>query len=110
MSHAQAIRNKAELVEALPKAPDGISILNADEPIVMAMRDKASSRIFTYGLNSSADLWASDVHSMGLNGIRFRVHYDGDTLHVRVPLLGRHSVHTASVSYTHLTLPTKRIV
>jgi UDP-N-acetylmuramoyl-tripeptide--D-alanyl-D-alanine ligase len=86
---------KSELVEALPKAPDGISILNADEPIVMAMRDKASSRIFTYGLNSSADLWASDVHSMGLNGIRFKVHYDGDTLHVRVPLLGRHSVHTA---------------
>jgi UDP-N-acetylmuramoyl-tripeptide--D-alanyl-D-alanine ligase len=32
---------------------------------------------------------------MGLNGIHFRLHYEGETLHLRVPLLGRHSVHTA---------------
>ena len=94
-SLANIAAGKSELVEALPKSPDGISILNADEPIVMAMSAKASSRVFTYGLNSRADLWASDVNSMGLNGVKFKVHYDGDILHVRVPLLGRHSVHTA---------------
>ncbi|NLE76701.1 MAG: UDP-N-acetylmuramoylalanyl-D-glutamyl-2, 6-diaminopimelate--D-alanyl-D-alanine ligase, partial [Chloroflexi bacterium] len=33
--------------------------------------------------------------SFGLEGIRFRFHYQGETLHVKVPLLGRHSVHTA---------------
>jgi UDP-N-acetylmuramoyl-tripeptide--D-alanyl-D-alanine ligase len=32
---------------------------------------------------------------MGLEGIRFRIHYGRETLHLRVPLLGRHSVHTA---------------
>ena len=31
----------------------------------------------------------------GLEGIRFRLHYQGETLHVRIPLIGRHSVHTA---------------
>jgi len=86
---------KSELVEALPKSPEGISILNADEPMVMAMAEIGASRVFTYGLDSSADLWASNVQGMGLHGIRFKVHHADDILHVRVPLLGRHSVHTA---------------
>jgi len=42
-----------------------------------------------------ADVRASEVVSEGLAGIRFRLHHAGDAVHVRVPLLGRHSVHTA---------------
>ncbi len=42
-----------------------------------------------------SDLWADDIAGEGLEGIRFRFHYQGDVVHVRVPLLGRHSVHTA---------------
>ena len=32
---------------------------------------------------------------LGLDGIRFRLHYDRETLHVHVPMIGRHSVETA---------------
>jgi UDP-N-acetylmuramoyl-tripeptide--D-alanyl-D-alanine ligase len=32
---------------------------------------------------------------LGLEGIRFRLHYQGEALYVRIPLIGRHSVHTA---------------
>jgi UDP-N-acetylmuramoyl-tripeptide--D-alanyl-D-alanine ligase len=32
---------------------------------------------------------------MGLDGIRFRLHHQGDNLNIHVPLLGRHSVHTS---------------
>jgi UDP-N-acetylmuramoyl-tripeptide--D-alanyl-D-alanine ligase len=35
------------------------------------------------------------VTGLGLEGIRFRLHYHGETLHVKIPLIGRHSVHTA---------------
>jgi UDP-N-acetylmuramoyl-tripeptide--D-alanyl-D-alanine ligase len=35
------------------------------------------------------------VVGLGLEGIRFRIHYQGETLHVKIPLIGRHSVHTA---------------
>jgi len=84
---------KAELVEALPA--DGVAILNADEPRVMAMAAHSAAPVFRYGLDPTADLWADEITGEGLDGIRFRFHYQGDTLHVRVPLLGRHSVHTA---------------
>jgi len=87
-------RGKAELVEALPPDPEGIAILNYDDPLVRAMSEKTQARIFFYGLDPEADLWADQVEGLGLDGIRFRLHYRGETLHLKVPLIGRHSVHT----------------
>jgi UDP-N-acetylmuramoyl-tripeptide--D-alanyl-D-alanine ligase len=84
---------KAELVEALP--PDGTAILNGDDPRVRAMADQTEAKVLHYGLSPSCDLRASDIESRGLDGVRFRIHYGRETLHVKIPLLGRHSVHTA---------------
>ena len=87
---------KRELVEALPAEPEGVAILNRDDARVMAMAAHTSARIFTYGLDETADLWAGDLVSRGLDGIRFSLHYGRQTLrNISVPLLGRHSVHTA---------------
>ena len=88
-------RGKAELVQALPPAPDGVAILNFDDPWVRRMEEKTKARVFFYGLSREANLWADNVMGLGLEGIRFRLHYQGEILHVRIPLIGRHSVHTA---------------
>jgi UDP-N-acetylmuramoyl-tripeptide--D-alanyl-D-alanine ligase len=88
-------RGKAELVQALPQAPEGVAILNFDDPWVRKMEEKTKARIFFYGLSPEAQLWADQVEGLGLEGIRFRLHYAGETLHVKIPLIGRHSVHTA---------------
>lgn len=84
---------KAELVQALPA--DGAAILNYDDPRVRAMAAVTPARVLTFGLSPGADLWASEIVSEGLEGIRFSLHYGGETVHAKVPLLGRHSVHTA---------------
>ena len=87
---------KSELVQALPPAEaGGVAILNADDPLVRAMASRTSARVFTYGLDESSDLWADEISSEGLEGIRFRFRYGKETLHVHLPMLGRHSVHTA---------------
>lgn len=88
-------RGKAELVQALPPAPDGTAILNFDDPLVRKMEEKTKARVFFYGLSSEADLWADRVEGLGLDGIRFRLHYKQETMHVHVPMIGRHSVETA---------------
>ena len=88
-------RGKAELVQALPPAPEGVAILNFDDPWVRKMEEKTRARVFFYGLSPDAHLWADRVEGLGLEGIRFRLHYQGETLHVKIPLIGRHSVHTA---------------
>lgn len=87
------VRAKRELVEALPA--NGVAVLNRDDERVMSMAAHTSARIFTYGLNPTADLWASDIRSMGLEGVRFTLNYGGESLSLRVPLMGQHNVHTA---------------
>ncbi|RIK43143.1 MAG: UDP-N-acetylmuramoylalanyl-D-glutamyl-2, 6-diaminopimelate--D-alanyl-D-alanine ligase [Chloroflexi bacterium] len=100
------VQAKAELVQALPAADDGgVAILNWDDARVKEMAELTRARILRYGLTPEADLWADEIKSAGLEGIRFRFHYRRrgafgvgekiESLHVRVPLLGRHSVHTA---------------
>ena len=85
---------KAELVQALPPAPEGTAILNIDDPWVRWMATQTQARVFFYGFDPKADLWADQVEGLGLEGIRFRLHYGNEVLHLKVPLIGRHSVHT----------------
>ncbi len=94
-TQADIARGKAELIQALPPAPEGVAILNYDDPLVREMATLTKARIFYYGLDSNADLWADQVEGLGLEGIRFQLHFKHETLHLRVPLIGRHSVHTA---------------
>ncbi len=94
-SQAEIVRGKGELLEALPPAPEGVAILNHDDPNVRPMQARTRARVFYYGLTPQADLWADEVEGMGLEGIRFRLHYRQDSLFVRVPMIGRHSVETA---------------
>jgi UDP-N-acetylmuramoyl-tripeptide--D-alanyl-D-alanine ligase len=72
-----------------------VAILNYDDPLVRQMASKTSASIFYYGLEPEADLWADQIEGLGLEGIRFRLHHQNETIHLRVPLIGRHSVQTA---------------
>lgn len=112
------VRAKSELVQSLPSASDGgVAILNWDDERVRTMASMTQAQVFKYGLTPEANLWADEIESAGMEGIRFRFHYtpnDGmshggegslsrmrfrkakiESIHIRVPLLGRHSVHTA---------------
>jgi UDP-N-acetylmuramoyl-tripeptide--D-alanyl-D-alanine ligase len=94
-SQDEIARGKAELIKALPPAPEGIAILNYDDPRVRPMAKLTQARVINYGLDQAADIWADDVVGEGLEGIRFNLHYQNDVFQLRVPLIGQHSVHTA---------------
>ena len=87
-------RGKAELVKALPPAPTGVAVLNYDDPWVRQMAEQTRAAVMFYGLDPQADLWADYVEGLGLEGVRLRLHFQQETIHLRVPLIGRHSVHT----------------
>ena len=93
-SQEEIARGKSELVQSLPPAPDGVAILNYDDDLVREMAGLTQARVFYYGLNPEADLWADQVEGLGLEGIKFRLHFQGENIHLKVPLIGRHSVHT----------------
>lgn len=92
-SQEAIFRGKSELVKALPA--EGVAVLNFDDPWVRKMAELTIASVCFYGLDPVADLWADEVEGLGLEGIRFRLHYQHEILHVHVPMIGQHSVHTA---------------
>jgi UDP-N-acetylmuramoyl-tripeptide--D-alanyl-D-alanine ligase len=84
---------KRELVEALPA--DGWAVLNADDPRVLAMASATPAQVLTYGFSDAADVRASDIRSLGADGMRFRLWLAGASFDVATPVLGRHGVHNA---------------
>jgi UDP-N-acetylmuramoyl-tripeptide--D-alanyl-D-alanine ligase len=58
-------RAKRELIEALP--PDGVAVLNADDPRVAQFRDVFAGRSMTFGFSEGAD-----VRGEGWDGQTFR--------------------------------------
>lgn len=93
-SQAAIVANKGDLIAALPE--NGVAVLNGDDPLVRGMRERARAHVVTYGLDDGNDIRATNVESSGLSGIGFRLWLRGSgPMTVRLPLLGRHSVHTA---------------
>jgi UDP-N-acetylmuramoyl-tripeptide--D-alanyl-D-alanine ligase len=86
-------KGKAELVQSLPA--DGYAILNYDDELVRQMAGQTQAQVMFYGLTEDSDVWADEIVGLGLDGIGFRLHYKDEVIHLKVPMLGRHSVHTA---------------
>lgn len=81
---------KAELVESLPAS--GTAILNADDPHVLAMRDRTRGQIVLFGMSPSADVTAHQVVLDELAQPAFRLVTPEGSVLVRLALHGRHQV------------------
>jgi UDP-N-acetylmuramoyl-tripeptide--D-alanyl-D-alanine ligase len=86
-------QSKGELIEALP--PDGVAVLNGDDPRVRAMASKTKARVLTYGLDRRNDISVSGLTTLGLEGSEFWVHIEGQRYYIKVPMIGGHAVELA---------------
>lgn len=84
---------KTELVESLPSS--GTAVLNADDPLVLAMRDRTQGHVVLYGMSAQADVTAGDVVLDQLARPSFRLMTPVGTADVRLALHGAHQVSNA---------------
>jgi UDP-N-acetylmuramoyl-tripeptide--D-alanyl-D-alanine ligase len=61
----------------------------------MAMAGRTRARPLTYGTDASAGVRATEIASRGLEGVSFRLHWDGAAVPVSTQLPGRHIVSNA---------------
>jgi UDP-N-acetylmuramoyl-tripeptide--D-alanyl-D-alanine ligase len=92
-SREDVARAKAELVEAL--RPDGLAVLNADDPAVRAMASLTSARVVMFGEGAGADVRATDVRLDDRACASFVLHRAGASAPVSLPLPGEHQVSNA---------------
>jgi UDP-N-acetylmuramoyl-tripeptide--D-alanyl-D-alanine ligase len=84
---------KAELIEGLK--PEGKAILNADDALVMKMRDKHSGCTLTFGIDNVADVSASEIDTRSLGKIEFRLRTPLGEARALLHMSGRHNLSNA---------------
>ncbi len=94
VEHLGSIENvakaKAELIEGMK--PDGTAVLNADDPRTAAMRELSKGSTVTFGIDSDADVSATDIRFDRFGETKFRLVINGDSAEVAFPLNGRHNI------------------
>jgi UDP-N-acetylmuramoyl-tripeptide--D-alanyl-D-alanine ligase len=93
-SQEKIAKGKAELVESLPASPEGVAILNMDDPWVRDMSEKTQAQVLSYGIRQQSDLMAYDIQVHGLEGISCVLSYHGQAHPIHSPLLGAFSAYT----------------
>ncbi|HEY0701122.1 MAG TPA: UDP-N-acetylmuramoyl-tripeptide--D-alanyl-D-alanine ligase, partial [Micromonospora sp.] len=81
---------KGELVEALP--PDGLAVLNADDPRVRRMAERTKARVVLVGEADDADVRAADVTLDERGRPSYTLVTPEGNRPVRLGLTGRHQV------------------
>jgi UDP-N-acetylmuramoyl-tripeptide--D-alanyl-D-alanine ligase len=82
---------KGELPEALPA--DGLAVLNADDPRVIAMAERTKARVMTFG--SAGDVLATGISLDDLGRASFRLAMPDGSAPVTLRLHGAHHVANA---------------
>ncbi|HUZ36685.1 MAG TPA: UDP-N-acetylmuramoyl-tripeptide--D-alanyl-D-alanine ligase [Streptosporangiaceae bacterium] len=87
---AEVARAKGELPAALP--PDGVALLNADDPRVLAMAGRTAARVVTFGRAAQAAVRAEQVRLDDLGRPAFTLVTPAGSAPVRLRLHGEHNV------------------
>ena len=93
---------KGELAEAVGE--DAELVLNADDGMVAAMKDRTKATVHWFGTSSDANFWATDI-SLSKSGTSFVLHWpDGEQSSVQLSILGEHHIMNALAAATVSTL------
>ena len=77
--------------KGVPKA----AVLNADDPHWQYLSDRAvGARVITYGIDAHADVQGT-ILAADANGSKVKIAAFGETVELRLPLVGRFNVHNA---------------
>ena len=78
---------KGRLIEWLPR--EGVSILNADDPRLLAMACRTAARVMTYGKSPDADLRATDISGASPDRLSLTVVHGNERLRLHTRFLRR---------------------
>ena len=84
------LKAKSEMFDFIAK--DGKIILNGDDDKLAAIEEVKGIRPVFFGVQSKRDIFADEIQSKGLDGIRCNIHAGDEMITVLVPIPGHHMV------------------
>ena len=87
------LKAKTEIFTSMKK--DGHIILNGDDDKLATVSACQGIEPVFFGIDQPCQVYADEIESQGLKGIRCRIHLDGEAFLVFVPLPGLHMVYNA---------------
>lgn len=72
--------------------PDGVAIINVDDPYGPKIIEACRARVVTYGIEQEADYRADDIH-IGVEGSRFTLWHQGERYEVKTNLAALYNVY-----------------
>jgi UDP-N-acetylmuramoyl-L-alanyl-D-glutamate--2,6-diaminopimelate ligase len=79
-------------------APDGVSIVNADDPSGATMGGRSRARVITYGIEAAAEIRATDL-TLAPNGTQCTIRWPDGSRRVSLGLPGRFNVANALAAF-----------
>jgi len=90
----QAIADeKSDLIANMK--PGGVAVLNADDKLVIRMRDKHKGRVVTFGLENEADVTAAEIDASHFGQFSFNLRTPLGNAQAKLPMPGRHNLMNA---------------
>jgi UDP-N-acetylmuramoyl-tripeptide--D-alanyl-D-alanine ligase len=86
------MKAKGELLEALGE--DGTAVLNIDDERICRLAERFDGRVVSFGIDSSAEVWAAPV-SQSLSGSSFDLCWYDGSVRVSLPIPGRGAIYNA---------------
>lgn len=84
---------KAELLDHL--TPQGMAILNRDDPLVMELAGRVKGKVLTFGLSPEAQVSAVQIKDRGIEGSEFILQTCAGSCPARLTIPGLHNLHNA---------------
>lgn len=99
---------KSKLIRNLPDT--SIAVLNADEPMILGLKDQTAAKVITYSLNNIADIKIEAVDlRTGAGSFKYVIPSDislgsrrisACSHHIQLKVLGLHNIYNAAVAIT----------
>lgn len=71
--------------------PDGVAVLNADDPYYSRIKEVTQARVVSYGIENDADYRGDDIQ-IGTNGSSFTLHHEGKQYEVKTNLVAMYNI------------------
>lgn len=95
-SRENILKAKCEILSNI--CEDGIIVLNSDDDMLITLQNKLKHKTVWFGIKNNIGVYADNIISLGLNGIKCTIHINNNSFDVYIKSPGEHIIYSALIA------------